>query len=338
MTIKKTIQLSPNANENTEQDRSTSVSLREFKVLRKKTDGAVASLLVLGGEIELKVSKDDIVNSINLSTEGITIDANRINLTGYVTVTALGTAGQTVINGGNITTGTLSADRIFGGTINGNNVSVINLNASNINAGTLTGRAISGGSINIGSGNFVVSSGGAITARSGVLGNASYSTFAGNGIQFSGPVYITGLLTLGSAGLESTGNLIPTEDAFGSVGQSGRRWLEFWAQDGTINTSDMSDKKDIQSIDKAVAFIRALPPVQYKWKNGKRNHHGFLAQDVKNVLDSLDMDFGFYVDPEVGGEEGHKGLRYTELIAPIVHTIQDLYRKIEELENGKAKI
>lgn len=62
--------------------------------------------------IELKVSKDDIISAINLSSEGIDISADKINLTGYVEFSDLSTAGSTTINGSNITTGTINADRI----------------------------------------------------------------------------------------------------------------------------------------------------------------------------------------------------------------------------------
>lgn len=44
-----------------------------------------SSISALSGRIDLKVSSGDVVNSINASTEGITIDANKINLNGAVT-------------------------------------------------------------------------------------------------------------------------------------------------------------------------------------------------------------------------------------------------------------
>lgn len=63
-------------------------------------------------DIELKVSKDEIISAINLSTEGVDISSDKINLNGYVTVNDLSGNGTTTINGSNITTGTISADRI----------------------------------------------------------------------------------------------------------------------------------------------------------------------------------------------------------------------------------
>lgn len=56
----------------------------------------------------------NIISSINQSAEAISINANKLNLTGYITATNLSTAGQTIINGGNFSTG----DIIVGGSHN----------------------------------------------------------------------------------------------------------------------------------------------------------------------------------------------------------------------------
>lgn len=76
-----------------------------------------ASITVNAEQIALKVSETDfngneIVSKINMSTTTIDISADKINLTGYVTVTDLANTGSTIINGNNITTGTIDADRI----------------------------------------------------------------------------------------------------------------------------------------------------------------------------------------------------------------------------------
>lgn len=77
--------------------------------------GLESSITQLAGEIELKVEKDGIISAINQTAETIKIQASKIELTGYVTLTDLKTSGSTVINGSNITTGSISADRISGG-------------------------------------------------------------------------------------------------------------------------------------------------------------------------------------------------------------------------------
>lgn len=66
----------------------------------------------LSNSIRFKVSKGSIISEINQSAESVTIDASKINLTGYVTITDLETEGKTEINGANIMTRTITADAI----------------------------------------------------------------------------------------------------------------------------------------------------------------------------------------------------------------------------------
>lgn len=57
--------------------------------------------------ITQKVSYGDVISSINQTAEEITIDAKRLNLNGYVTISDLGADGETVIHGGRIDTDSL---------------------------------------------------------------------------------------------------------------------------------------------------------------------------------------------------------------------------------------
>jgi len=97
-----------------------------FEVKRAKAkEGELSSSIIQTAEsIELKVSKNGIISAINQSAETISIDASKVNITGFVTIQNLATPGATIIDGGNITAGTISgitfnATTINGGTING---------------------------------------------------------------------------------------------------------------------------------------------------------------------------------------------------------------------------
>ena len=70
-------------------------------------------------------------------------DLDKIDISGYVTFTDLKTGGSSVINGSNITTGYISADRISGGTIDADTINVSNLNASNLTKGLINANRIS---------------------------------------------------------------------------------------------------------------------------------------------------------------------------------------------------
>lgn len=75
-----------------------------------------------------KVSHNNIISSINQTAEEILIEASKINLKGYVTLTSLNTPGQTVIDGGNLKAGTVVSDKIAIGDFN--NYVVIPTNAT----------------------------------------------------------------------------------------------------------------------------------------------------------------------------------------------------------------
>lgn len=116
-------------------------------------------------EVSKKVDENEVIAAINLTSETATIDASKINLNGYVTVSDLAGTGTTTINGSNIKTGTIDASL----------VSVVNLNASNISSGTLSADKINGGtisasSINLGNNKFAVDTNGNLTAKSGNIG------------------------------------------------------------------------------------------------------------------------------------------------------------------------
>lgn len=97
-----------------------------------------------------------------------------------------------------------------------------------------------------------------------------------------------------------------------------------------VSASDRNLKKDINilSSDNCSDFIYSLQPVQYKYIDGTSNryHHGFIAQDIKESMG--DADWGLYVDDPENG----KGLRYEELIADLVATVQTQNKRISELE------
>lgn len=80
----------------------TRIQTAEQKITPQAITSTVAS----------NITGDQIASIINQSATTVSISAQKVDLTGYVTLTNLSTQGQTVINGANITTGTISANRI----------------------------------------------------------------------------------------------------------------------------------------------------------------------------------------------------------------------------------
>ena len=62
--------------------------------------------------VSKKVGADEIISKINQTAEKITIDASKLNLTGDVTLENLKDSGTTEINGANIVTGSIDADKL----------------------------------------------------------------------------------------------------------------------------------------------------------------------------------------------------------------------------------
>lgn len=130
-----------------------------------------------------------------------------------------------------------------------------------------------------------------------------------------------------------------------------------WYVNGTIygnvsSDSDKNIKKDIKALDieDSARFIYSLIPSEFRFKNGTSNrlHHGLIAQEVKKSMG--DSDWGLFIDKKVDdtnysetaineltGEQTHLmtaryGLRYDELIADLIATVQSLNNRLKALE------
>lgn len=130
-----------------------------------------------------------------------------------------------------------------------------------------------------------------------------------------------------------------------------------WYVNGTIygnvsSDSDKNIKKDIQALDieDSAHFIYSLIPSEFRFKNGTSNrlHHGLIAQEVKESMG--DDDWGLFIDKKVDdanysetaineltGEQtqlmtARYSLRYDELIADLIATVQSLNNRLKALE------
>lgn len=135
------------------------------------------------------------------------------------------------------------------------------------------------------------------------------------------------------------GHLRPSTDGEQDIGSSGYHWDNGYI-DNLQTTSDKRFKKDIKTSDLGLNFINKINPVKYKYKNGERNHYGIIAQELKEVIDDLGIDFGGYQDHNIKNNEDKLTVGYIELIAPLIKSVQELSQEVEELKkevknNGK---
>ncbi|MCR0182478.1 tail fiber domain-containing protein [[Clostridium] innocuum] len=94
-----------------------------------------------------KTDKGAIISTINQSAEAIKIQASKLELTGYVTMTNLSTSGQTSIDGGNIKTRTITAAKIASGSITATQIAGSTITAAKIASGTITATQIAANTI-----------------------------------------------------------------------------------------------------------------------------------------------------------------------------------------------
>ena len=144
--------------------------------------------------------------------------------------------------------------------------------------------------------------------------------------------------------------------------QLGNSATTTYAYGAVQNRSDIRDKADVRDTTLGLEFVNQLRPVDFKWdmreyykpefdreaspelyklsnithdgsKKRNRYHHGLIAQEVKEVLDSNGIDFGGFQDHKVSGGDDVLSIGYNELIAPMIKAIQQLSAKVESLEN-----
>lgn len=186
-------------------------------------------------------------------------------------------------------------------------------------------------------------------------------TTGGSNCAMGDSAYLTGNYdgsTALGAGSAVTGN---------SQVQLGSSGTTTYAYGAVQDRSDARDKTDIADINLGLNFIMALRPRNYRWdmrddykppkpaddasdevwaayneacklenivKDGskKRNrlHHGLIAQEVKQVMDSMGVDFGGYQDHKIKGGQDVLTIGYEELIAPLIKAVQELKAEFDE--------
>jgi hypothetical protein len=89
-----------------------------------------------------------------------------------------------------------------------------------------------------------------------------------------------------------------------------------WAANGTIQTSDRREKKNITPLTYGLSEVMKLRPVEFSWSKrpDDRRHLGLIAQDVEEVI------------PEAvwRDEDSSKplGLNYNDFVPVLVNAIQ----------------
>ncbi len=147
---------------------ASAVKIRNLYIYEANTNITSSQITQLSDTINLKVSKNDVINQINISTDGVLISGNKVHITGQTTIdngvikTAqiadLSVSTAKIANAAitDAKIGSLSATKITTGTLNAANVNIINLNANSITTGTISGTNLS---INLATGEVIFNKG-----------------------------------------------------------------------------------------------------------------------------------------------------------------------------------
>ncbi|AHZ86772.1 hypothetical protein Bb109J_c0632 [Bdellovibrio bacteriovorus] len=123
-----------------------------------------------------------------------------------------------------------------------------------------------------------------------------------------------------------------TDNAF-DLGTTTYRWKAVYAVNGTIQTSDQRLKAEVQDLSQGLDFVMALQPKSYKWKSDQndpaaKTHWGFMAQELEAQVKRSTASAApvGLIHHETNSD--YYGVNYSELIAPVVKALQELYLKV----------
>ncbi len=102
-------------------------------------------------------------------------------------------------------------------------------------------------------------------------------------------------------------------------------------------TSDRRWKSNILSSNLGLNFISKLRPVSYTRKNDENNRteYGLIAQEVEEVLKEEGVENSGMLTIT---DEGNYELRYNDLLAPMIRSIQELNEKNDKLTSENAEL
>ena len=290
--------------------------------------------------VQSTVTKDNIISTINQSAESVSIDASKINLTGYVTISSLKAGGTTQIDGGRITTGTIAAERIdltgyvtvnslkAGGTtqIDGGRITTGTIAAERIDVDNLYVKHLSAadgtfsGTLQGVNGTFL----GTLQGVSGYFNTLSTSSGAVN--FYTNYIDISGV-QIGYAAQYSDVCVVPTSAGVGNIGVGDYYWDQVKANRFAQASSERYKKNILNAADSDFSDIAEIRIVTYENKNGKSGRQiGVIAEELYKV-------FPYAVCLNDAGEPD--GVEYGKLSLLAIEAIQKLERRVKKLEERR---
>jgi len=165
--------------------------------------------------------------------------------------------------------------------------------------------------------------------------------YIGNGAQNKDLIFFTNAGGTGADGTERMritntqmtvrNDLFPEYNNNFSLGNSTLKWTAVYATNGTIQTSDIRLKTNIQPLKYGLREVLAMKPVSYNWKTtpDSDNKIGLVAQEVRKIVPEV-----------VVGDETKEniGMNYAELVPVLINAIKDQQGQIDDLKKQVAEL
>ena len=160
-----------------------------------------------------------------------------------------------------------------------------------------------------------------------------------------------GRLRIGTETIEDTGSnqltidasLIPaTNNAF-RLGNNDSRWIGVWATNGTINTSDRREKKNIKHLNYGLAEVLQMNPVSFNWKNKNTPDLklGLIAQELQTLIPEVVKTHSWEIDDVTGlltkKELNRLGVYYSDLVPVLINAIKEQQKIIDNEKSVNAQ-
>ena len=124
------------------------------------------------------------------------------------------------------------------------------------------------------------------------------------------------------------GHVMSDADGSRKLGDAGHRWREVWAANGTIQTSDMNQKEDVNTLNYGLNEIMSLHPITFRWKNIENYNDfkiGLSAQELQQIIPEVVVKDKIQPNAPLG-------VMYSDLIPILVKAIQEQQQEINELK------
>lgn len=137
--------------------------------------------------------------------------------------------------------------------------------------------------------------------------------------------------------LQVAGSVGPNANNASDLGSSILAWRNIYSVNAVTVTSDARSKQNVAVSDLGIDFINKLNPVSYQIidSDDQATHYGLIAQEVDAINGTPDDNSAFV---SYDADSDTYGIRYSELIAPLIKSVQELSAQVVDLQGQVAAL